>query len=70
MKLTENKAGVRALAVLSVTKEYDSVRALDGVSFEIGAGEMVALIGPSGCGKSTLLNLAGCVELPTSGAFL
>lgn len=64
----ENKAGVRALAVVSVTKEYDSVRALDGVSFEIAPGEMVALVGPSGCGKSTLLNLAGCIDLPTSGS--
>lgn len=56
-----------ALAVRSVTKDYDGVRALDGVSFEIDAGEMVALVGPSGCGKTTLLNLAGCIDLPTSG---
>jgi putative ABC transport system ATP-binding protein len=69
-KRSENKAGVPALAVDSVTKEYGSVRALDGVSFEIAAGEMVALIGPSGCGKSTLLNLAGCIDLPTSGHVL
>ena len=59
-----------ALAVNSVTKEYGSVRALDGVSFEIAPGEMVALVGPSGCGKSTLLNLAGCIDLPTSGSVL
>jgi putative ABC transport system ATP-binding protein len=45
----------------------EPVRALDRVSVEVRAGEMVALVGPSGCGKSTLLNLIGCVDLPSSG---
>lgn len=45
----------------------ERVAALRNVSFEVAAGEMVALVGPSGCGKSTTLNLAGGVDRPDSG---
>ncbi|EQB40281.1 ABC transporter [Sulfurimonas hongkongensis] len=48
-------------------KDDNLVRVIEGASFEIQKGEVVALIAPSGAGKTTLLMMIGCVTEPTSG---
>lgn len=48
----------------------DIVPAVDGVSFELPRGEMIAIIGPSGCGKTTLLNMLGVLDKPTAGTII
>ena len=48
-------------------KGENEVRAVDGVSFTVPKGQMVAVVGASGSGKSTLLHLLGAVDRPTSG---
>ena len=57
------------IEAVDVTKYFDggAVRALNGLTVTVPAGQHVAITGPSGCGKSTLLHLLAALDAPTSG---
>jgi ABC-type branched-subunit amino acid transport system ATPase component len=55
------------LAVENLVKHFGGVKAVDGVSLAVAAGDMRAIIGPNGCGKTTLFNLITGYLKPTSG---
>jgi putrescine transport system ATP-binding protein len=58
------------LRIDGAVKKFGGVRAVDGVSLDIPAGEFFALLGPSGCGKTTLLRMLAGFETPDEGRIL
>jgi len=64
----------KVIEIQNIVKNYQVgsviVRALRSVSVDIRRNEYVAIMGPSGSGKSTLMNLVGCLDTPTSGAYI
>lgn len=66
-RVAQKKPGVLGALQGLVRREYKQVRAVDGVSFSIEPGDMVAFLGPNGAGKTTTLKMLAGLIFPSSG---
>src|SRR5580704_5185438 len=66
-RVFQKKEGLLGALRSLVRRQYKEVRAVDGVSFSIEPGEMVAFLGPNGAGKTTTLKMLSGLIYPTSG---
>ena len=57
-----------AIAIDKLTKKFEDVTAVDGLSLEVEEGELFGLLGPNGAGKTTTINVLCCILEPTSGS--
>jgi putative ABC transport system ATP-binding protein len=68
-----NAPDTPVIELVGLSRDYEMggerIAALQGVTFSIRSGEMVAIIGSSGSGKSTLMNLLGCLDVPSGGTY-
>jgi putative ABC transport system ATP-binding protein len=68
-----NAPDTSVIELVGLSRDYEMggerIAALQGVTFSIRSGEMVAIVGSSGSGKSTLMNLLGCLDVPSGGTY-
>jgi len=67
-EVPEREAGLKAAAMGLIKRRYKTVKAVDGISFEIQPGEVVGFLGPNGAGKTTTLKMLSGLLHPTSGS--
>lgn len=58
---------IPAILVDELSKDFDEIQAVRGISFEVERGEIFSLLGPNGAGKSTTISMLSCLLRPTSG---
>jgi ABC-2 type transport system ATP-binding protein len=66
-RVPEREPGLRAAARSLVRRRHREVRAVDEITFEVGAGEVAGFLGPNGAGKTTTLKMLSGLLYPTSG---
>jgi branched-chain amino acid transport system ATP-binding protein len=65
-----NATGQSLFEAQDLSVSFGGIRAVDGVTFSVGTGEIFAIVGPNGAGKSTIFNLISRIYEPTSGRLL
>ena len=65
--MAQTHVNAQAIRVVDLVKRFEDVTAVDGLSFDVEAGEIFGFLGPNGAGKSTTINILSGLLEPTSG---